>query len=617
MAKLTSLWKPPERIKVWEWADDNRTLTSESSAEPGKWHSERTPYMIPVMEAFTDPKVSEIYVKSSAQVGKSEVLNNCFGYVVDIDPGPILWIHPTVETGEDYSKRRVAPIIRDTPSLKRKILPEKARSKGNTILEKFFAGGSLAIVGANAPSGLRSKPIRYIFGDEWDAWPLSAGSEGDPAKLAMRRSATFFNRKTVIVSTPTIKGVSRIHDAYISGTQEEWRVRCPNCEEYHFIEFDNIEFDKRDIKKGRETDYEVLSVKWRCPDCGFAYPENVIKRQPGRMVASNPGALEKGIRSFRLNAWVSPWESWDKIVHEFLVSFKDPLKLQVVYNTLFGEVFEDRGELEDEQSMLQRRENYPAEVPMDAVVLTCGVDTQDNRLEYEVVGHSANGDTWGIEKGVIPGKPSEADTWARLDTVLNRAYRHESGKELAIQLTCIDSGGHYTQEVYEACRARQSRRVFAIKGKGGDGVKYINTPTQVAIRDNKKIKCWLYTLGVDAGKQQIMSALKIAPKQKRYCHFPTDESKGYDLDYFNGLLSEKLVLSRSKTGDRWQWEKLPGHTRNEPLDLRNYAMAALQILKPDMAAHESKLRDAPPPKPVQRVAPAPRKKKTLYNDNDW
>lgn len=203
---LASLWKPPERIKVWEWADKNRTLTSESSAEPGRWRSDRTPYMIPVMEAFTDPKISKIYVMASAQVGKSEVLNNCFGYVVDIDPGPILWIHPTVEAGEDYSKQRISQIIRDTLCLRNKISPEKSRDKSNTILRKFFVGGSLSIAGSNAPPGLRSKPIRYVFGDEWDAWARSAGEEGDPAKLAERRTDTFFNRKIVIVSTPTIKG---------------------------------------------------------------------------------------------------------------------------------------------------------------------------------------------------------------------------------------------------------------------------------------------------------------------------------------------------------------------------------------------------------------------------
>lgn len=613
-----TLWKPPERIKVWEWADKNRTLTSESSAEPGPWRSDRTPYMIPIMEAFTDSGVERIIIMASAQVGKSEMLNNCFGYVVDNDPGPILWIQPTVEAGEDYSKQRIDSMIRNTPSIQVKIAPEKSRGRNNTILKKAFVGGSLSITGSNAPAGLRSKPIRYVFGDELDAWAMSAGNEGNPLMLAERRTETFFNRKIVVVSTPTVKGRSRIGDLYRSGTQEEWCLPCPDCGTHAFIHFDDILFEKETTQVGTQTQYTVTSVRWVCRACGALHTERKMKRQRGRMIARNPEALERGIRSFRLNAWVSPWMSWSKIVEEFLYAQKDPLKLQVVYNTLFGEEWEDRGELEDEETIMGRREAYGADLPPGVLVLTCGVDTQDNRLEYEIVGHGRYGETWGIKKGIIMGRPDDKAVWAQLDDVLGATYHYADGKRgLTISMTCIDSGGHYTQEVYRECRARQNRRVFAIKGQGGDGIPFTKPPTQTKIViDGAYIgQCWLYMVGVDAGKAAIISSLKVQEPGPKYCHFPLEEERGYDAAFFNGLLSERLVRRRSGNRERWVWEKLQGHARNEALDCRNYAMAALRILDPNMEAVENRLRSAP----IQRAAEAKRtpKRKRADGYDDW
>ena len=245
-------------------------------------------------------------------------------------------------------------------------------------------------------------------------------------------------------------------------------------------------------------------------------------------------------------------------------------------------------------------------------MLTCGVDTQDNRLEYEVVGHGHYGETWGIKKGYIMGKPDTDEVWQQLDDVIDHIYRFADGKGLRISITCVDSGGHYTQEVYTRCRERKSKRVFAIKGKGGDGIPFVTPPSKVPIKDNKRITCWLYTLGVDAGKEAIMSGLKVQEPGPKYCHFPRDESAGYDSYFFNGLLSEKLELTQTKRGNQWHWVKIPGHNRNEALDCRNYANAGLKIIDPDMAAVERRLKnlpDKPPQKPAaakqpRRVRPA-------------
>ncbi len=338
-------------------------------------------------------------------------------------------------------------------------------------------------------------------------------------------------------------------------------------------------------------------MTWCCPGCGCIIPESVMRKQPAKWVAENPEAYEKGIRSFWLNAFSSPWTPWSKIALEFLDAKDDPERLKVVYNTLFGQLWDDRGDLEDEDTMLARREDYglnadgtQVELPDGALVLTCGVDTQDNRLEYEVVGHGHYGETWGIVKGFIMGRPDTEEVWERLDDVIDHVYKFRTGRGLKISITCIDSGGHFTQEVYEACRARVHKRVFAIKGKGGDGIPFVSPPTRVAIRDNKKITCWLYILGVDAGKASIMGNLKVKEAGPKFCHFNRNPDAGFDLNYFNGLLSEKLVLTHTSRGDKWSWEKLPGHNRNEALDCRNYAMAGFKIINPDMDAVERRLK---------------------------
>ena len=282
-----------------------------------------------------------------------------------------------------------------------------------------------------------------------------------------------------------------------------------------------------------------------------------------------------------------------------MVARKDPQRLKVVFNTMLGELWEDRGDLEDEDTMMARREDYgsredgtPVELPDGVLVLTCGVDTQDDRLEYEVLGHGHYGETWGIKKGIIMGDPGYDEPWERLDDVISHTYKFANGRGLTISITFVDSGGHKTQHVYKQCRARLNRRVFAIKGVGGDGVPYTRPPSKVKIVVNGHAigQTWLYSIGVDAGKADIMGALKVQEAGPKFCHFPKGEERGYDLAFFNGLLSEKLVMKSERGRTRWAWVKIPGHERNEALDCRNYALAAFRVLDPDMDAVERRLR---------------------------
>lgn len=612
-------FKPPENLTVAEWADKYRRLPA-TAAESGPWRTSRTPYLREPMEAFTDPKVQKIVMVAASQVGKSEMILNMIGYIIDQDPGSILFVQPTLDDARKFSRLRVASTISDSPRLKAKVADVKAKDSGNTMLQKSFPGGMLTITGSNSASALASTPARYIFGDERDRWAESAGTEGDPWGLAEARQATFYNRKAVEVSTPTIKGASNIEDSYYKGTQERWCHKCPDCGEYGEIIFDRIHFKNSVSKVRGKKVYKIHGpITYACPHCGCINTEETMRKQPAKWVAENPDAYADGVRSFWLNAFASPWTPWERIVLKFLQAKDDPQQLQVVFNTLLGELWEDRGDVADEDTMLARREDYgtnadgsPVEVPEGVLLLTCGVDVQRNRLEYEVVGHGHYGETWGLKYGAIMGKADAKETWEQLDDVIDHVYRFkDSERGLRISITCIDSGdGFSTQEVYEACRARLQKRVFAIKGKGGDGVPFVSPPSRVPIRDNEKVTCWLYTLGVDAGKASIMSALEVQEAGPKYCHFPRGESYGYDSYYFNGLLSEKLELTKTKRGNVWAWVKIPGHIRNEPLDLRNYNMAGFRILNPDTQAVERRLKNVTNEKARKPAAPQPRRVNT-------
>ncbi len=398
--------KPPANLTVTQWAEQRRRLSTESSAEPGPWRTTRTPYLQEPMDAFTDPKVQRIVMVAASQVGKSELELNIIGYIIDEDPGSVLFIHPTTIDAKEFSKLRVAPMIRDCPTLRRKVAAPKSRDSGNTLLQKTYPGGILTMCGSTEAHALASKPIRYVLGDERDRWALSAGNEGDPWGLAMARQTTFYNAKAVEVSTPTVKSASAIETSYSEGTMERWKSKCPHCGEYHEIAWSDIRFEYEEISVGGKTTYKVMKIWYVCPGCGCVSDELTMKRQPARWEADNPAAYDQGVRSFWLNAFVSQWATWESIVLKFLNAKGSSRKMQVVYNTCFGLLWEDRGDLEDEDSLMARREDYgvrsdnsPVELPDGVLVLTAGVDTQDDRFEYEIVGHGHFGETWALRRG--------------------------------------------------------------------------------------------------------------------------------------------------------------------------------------------------------------------------
>jgi phage terminase large subunit GpA-like protein len=336
------------------------------------------------MDAITDEKVREVWVMKSAQVGWTEILNNVIGYHVHQDPAPMLLVQPTLEMAESWSKDRLAPMVRDTPVLTERIADPKSRDTGNTLLHKKFTGGHLTVAGANSPSGLASRPIRVVLFDEVDRYPASAGTEGDPISLGKKRTATFWNRKILAGSTPTIKGSSRIEAGFESGDQRFYHVPCPHCGEFQRLIWSQVKW----------PDGQPELAEYICVACGAILTE---ADKPEMLRAGEwRGSKEfSGIVSFHISELYSPWSTWAEMAVAFVRAKRFPETLQTWINTSLGETFEERGEEVAAVGLSQRREAYTVNsIPGGALMLTVGVDVQDDRLEASVWAWGRDEEAW-------------------------------------------------------------------------------------------------------------------------------------------------------------------------------------------------------------------------------
>lgn len=515
------------------------------------------------MDACSDPEIKQVVVMAGAQLGKSEALLNIIGYHIEHDPSPILLMQPTVEMAQSFSKDRITSgLLNTTPSIKGKVKDPRSRDSGNTTLHKTFPGGAISLVGANSPAGLASRPIRVVLCDEVDRYPLSAGEEGDPVALSTKRAMTFWNRKIVLVSTPTEKGASRIEAAYEESDKRKFYVPCPHCDEMQDLKWSGVQWQNNDPSTAR----------YYCDECGAAWSD--AQRHKAVSLGEWRASGEfRGVAGFHISALYSPWVALHDAVDEFLRAKRDPMRLKTWVNTFLGETWEDQGDQVDDHDLMQRAEDWGGQLPDEVLLLTAGVDVQDDRLEIEIVGWGRGEESWSIEYQTIYGDPSTADLWMQLDQTLQQKFVHPVHGEMIIRSACVDSGGHYTQQVYNYCRARAGRKVFAIKGVGGEGKPIVGRPTK-----NNIGKINLFPVGTDTAKELIYSRLKIAEEGEGYCHFP----QGRHEEYFRMLTAEKKVTKYFKGRPKREWVKI--RTRNEALDCRVYATAALGILNLNLEA---------------------------------
>lgn len=568
LAEVLRRAAPPPRLLPSEWANTHRVLSKRASAEPGRFRWERAPYQREWLDAMIADGVEEVVLMTASQVGKTEVLNTILGYFIDQDPSPILAVLPTVDLAEAWSKDRLAPMLEETPVLRAKVSDAKSRDSDNTILHKSFDGGHISGVGANAPAGLAMRPIRILLCDEVDRFPASAGTEGDPIALAARRTDTFWNRKKLYTSTPTVKGTSRIEQAYEESDQRRYHVPCPHCGHFQVLRWDRVMFEKDEAGL-----VVVESVAYRCEACDVALKEQdkATMLAAGKWVAQFP---ERRARGYHLNALYSPWRTWSDIAEEWTKVGKNPERLKVFVNTVLAETWEEKGDGVKAERLRDRIEQYDAEVPDGVGILVASVDTQGDRLEALVVGYGEGEQAWLIAFAQIHGDPAQSVVWSELTAFLERDFVCASGQRARIEMSVVDSGGAHTDAVYAYCKAALAagRRVYPVKGGSIAGRPLVERPTT-----KNKYNVPLFVLCVDSGKETVLARLQVPAHGAGYVHLPA--APWLDDEFLEQMTAEKAVRRYVKgRGAVREWVKL--RERNEAFDLLVYALAALRIAGP-------------------------------------
>jgi phage terminase large subunit GpA-like protein len=560
MRRVLSKMAPPPKMTVSEWADEYRRLSAESSASPGRWRTDVVPYLKEPMDMIGRPGVREVVMMTSAQIGKSSFVENVVGYFMSQDPCPILHVSPTLSSMKMFSKERLAPMIRDTPVLTRLVKDARSRDSENTIETKKFPGGNLAMVGSNAPSGLASRPVRVVVADEVDRFERSAGTEGDPLKLAIKRTTTFWNRVILYVSTPGNKGESRIEESYDRSDMRQLWCPCPDCGELQTLTWSQVQW----------RDHDPETAFYECRECHSVW--NDVQRKAavrkGEWRAQKPF---NGVVGYHLSQIYSPFARLADGVRDFLESKSNPELLKVWTNTFLGETWEQTGQRLEWSDVAENREFWnTGEVPEDVTLITVGADMQDDRAEIEWVGWGNDHKTWSLKYQKVYGDPSTPEFWAELRSTMVQTFVHPLFGEIAPRLICMDSGGHYTHEVYKF--STSVPRCVPIRGVPGAGKPLAGKPSKANLGGVQ-----VFNIGVDTGKELVAARMKIkSPEHPGYCAFPADR----DDDYFRGLTAEKLMTRFVKGFKKQEWVKV--RPRNEPFDCRVYATAALEMLQVDL-----------------------------------
>lgn len=564
---------PPPKLTLSQWAERYAVLSRETSAQTGRFRA--FGYQTGMLDAVTDPSVEKISVMKSARVGYTKLMDHAVGFYLHQDPSPILVVQPRVEDAESYSKTEIAPMLRDTPVLAAIAGDQKAKNSDQTILAKTFRNGSsLTLVGANSPAGFRRITSRVVMFDEVDAYPVDgAGNEGDQIALGTKRTETFWNRKIVLGSTPTVKGYSRIEKSFAESDQRYYHVPCPHCGEFQVIEWG-----------GPDTPH---GMKWDKDENGNGIPEStyyvckhngciVYEVDKADMVAAGEWRASKpfnGHAGFHIWAGYSlfPNAAWPNLVAEWLRVKDDPLARQTFINLVLGEPYEDRGERSlNEAKLAARTELWAAEVPDGVAVVTAAGDVQVDRVELETVGWGRNEERWSLDHAVFEGDPDSDELWARVDAYLKRLWVRADGRRFEVMAACIDSGGHHTQKVYEFCKARLGRRIWAIKGESARGGA--RSPVWPTKKPSSRTKASFrpVIIGVNAAKDVVRARLHLDEPGPGYMHYPADR----DINFFAQLVSERSV-TKILNGQKFRiWELPPGRA-NEALDLAVYSYAAL------------------------------------------
>lgn len=571
---LQRVFIPPPRMSLSKWAREHYRLSPESSADTGHFHP--WGFQVGWMDAITDPQVERVTVVKSARTGYTKTINAAVGYYVHQDPSPVMVVQPRVDDAADYSKREIAPMLRDSPPLAELTRAVKAKDPDFTTRSKQFANGAALLMrGANSPNEFRRETIRIIAFDEVDSYPAST-AEGDPIDLGTQRTTSFWNRKIIEGSTPTVQGSSRIETAWHESDQRYYYVPCPHCGEEQILEFGSNKPNGLRWPKDDEGDPNTAEAYYLCVNgCAIKERDKSWMIEQGRWVATKPE--NAGHAGFHISALYSLfWNArWGVIAREFLERKDDPARLQTFVNTTLGETWEPPADQDlDEHALMARREVYPAEVPDGVALLTMSVDTQDDRLEAEIVGWGWDEESWSITHEIFLGDPEERDVWQRVDELRLRKWQCADGRQLSVDAASVDTGGHHTQAAYRYAIERLSQNVYPIKGRparaGNRTVVFQGRPK----RRRSKTQTSPFLVDADTAKDTIYPRLAKEPPGPVTCHWPAH----YEREWFDQLTAEKPVKEYVQGQAVWKWKKKGGRN-NEALDLRVYAYAALCALQ--------------------------------------
>lgn len=580
--------RPRPVTTVSSWADRYRILTSKASSEPGQWRTQRTPYLREIMDQLsaTSP-VQRIVMKFAAQVGKTECGMNWIGYVMEHLPAPMLVVLPTLEVRKRWVQQRLDPMLQETPVLRAIVDSRRSRDAGNSEDIKNFPGGMLVIGGANSPASLSSMPIRFVLCDEVDRFPWEVGQEGDPLGLIDERTKTFPRRKVLLVSTPTVKGASRIEAEYEQSDMRQYHVPCPHCDAYQVLRWKHD-----DGSYGLMHNPATEEVYYHCRECGARIEEHhkpqMLAR--GQWIPQHPG---RPVRGYQLSGLYSPLGlgfSWKELWKKWKEAHDDTANLKRFVNTTLGECWEEIGDSIEDISLITRLENYPENLPV--ALITAGVDVQKDRLEVTLVGWGMGEEAWVLDHLILQGDTAQPEVWSELGETLASANVHTAA---------IDSG-YNTDHVYAFTAKR--RWAFAIKGMSGTGRPLIEDEKKrrQRLRNRTKRGAPVEPVGVDQGKALLYSRLKLTEAGPGYIHFANDPA--FDDEYFAQLAAEKLVTKVRGTRPFQEWIQM--RPRNEALDCMVYATAAMRLSrKPLDGPPVIRREEKPQPKPQLQAPQQP------------
>lgn len=585
--------QPDPELWIDQWADEYMRIPRDTgAAEPGPYRTDRTPYAREPMRCLSPTHPAKrVVTKVASQMMKTQIALNWIGGCIHMAPANILMLLPSLGLAKRVSGR-VDKTIKATPVLRDRVAGSRSRDSRNTLDTKEFEGGTLFATTAGSAANLAEVSARFIYGDEVDRWDVDVDNEGDPIELAETRGTTFGrNAKFYFSSSPTIKGVSRIEDLFQQGDQRHYYVPCPHCGEHQVLEWTNLKW---------ADDFSWAGYLCCNPDCGALIEEH----HKGQMLANGEWrAHAEGdgeTVSFTLSALYMPpgWLSWVDLAKQYtkalLAASRGDLEpMQVFYNTRLGQVWDSAQEMTKASELKARAEEYRlGTVPTGALILTAAVDTQGDRLELLVIGWGEGMERWVIDHQVIQGNPADERTWAALDERLKTRYRHSTGVELAICATAVDSGGHHTDEVYQFCRLRRWRNVFAIKGASKPGRPVIaQRPSKVDVTwkgTTEKQGAELWMIGTDTAKDWIYNRYPLHDGPGAL-HFSIDLAE----DFYDQCVAERKITRYVKGHKRIEWLKGKAD-RNEGLDLLvyNLAMAHYLGLHRNKEAEWSRLRAA-------------------------